>query len=90
MPELDGVQATRQIRALPEPKCFVPIIAMTAHAMAGAREEYLAAGMNDYISKPVQPALLLSKLAAIVVRDARQVPPPGDDVAVIALRRAVS
>jgi signal transduction histidine kinase/CheY-like chemotaxis protein/HPt (histidine-containing phosphotransfer) domain-containing protein len=65
MPELDGVGATRQIRALPEPKCGVPIIAMTAHAMAGAREEYLAAGMNDYISKPVQPALLMSKLAGI-------------------------
>jgi signal transduction histidine kinase/DNA-binding response OmpR family regulator len=65
MPELDGIGATRQIRALPEPKCSVPIIAMTAHAMAGAREEYLAAGMNDYISKPVQPALLLSRLASI-------------------------
>ncbi|HXL98362.1 MAG TPA: response regulator, partial [Rhizomicrobium sp.] len=44
MPELDGVGATRQIRALAEPKCRVPIIAMTAHAMAGARDEYLAAG----------------------------------------------
>jgi signal transduction histidine kinase/DNA-binding response OmpR family regulator len=65
MPDLDGVQATRQIRALPEPKRSVPIIAMTAHAMAGAREEYLAAGMNDYVSKPVQPALLLAKLANI-------------------------
>jgi signal transduction histidine kinase/DNA-binding response OmpR family regulator len=65
MPELDGVQATRQIRMLPEPKCHIPIIAMTAHAMAGAKEEYLAAGMNDYISKPVQAALLLSKLASI-------------------------
>lgn len=74
MPELDGVQATYQIRALPEPKCTVPIIAMTAHAMAGAREQYLAAGMNDYISKPVQPAMLLSKLAGIAVRDAN--PPP--------------
>jgi CheY-like chemotaxis protein len=63
MPELDGVQATKQIRAMPPPKCDVPIIALTAHALTGAREEYLAAGMNDYISKPVSPSLLLSKLA---------------------------
>jgi CheY-like chemotaxis protein len=58
MPELDGVQATKQIRNLAPPLNEIPIIAMTAHAMAGAREEYLAAGMNDYISKPIQPALL--------------------------------
>jgi len=65
MPELDGLQATRRIRALPPPKGSVPIIAVTAHAMAGAREEYLAAGMDDYISKPFQPALLLSTLAKL-------------------------
>jgi signal transduction histidine kinase/CheY-like chemotaxis protein len=65
MPDLDGVQATQQIRALSEPKRSTPIIAMTAHAMAGAKEEYLAAGMSDYISKPVQPKLLLSKLARL-------------------------
>ncbi len=68
MPELDGIGATRQIRALPEPKRSIPIFAMTANAMVGAREEYLAAGMDDYISKPVQPVLLLSKLAAVVPR----------------------
>jgi CheY-like chemotaxis protein/HPt (histidine-containing phosphotransfer) domain-containing protein len=67
MPELDGIGATRQIRALPGSKASIPIIAMTAHAMAGAREDYLAAGMNDYISKPVNSTLLLSKLAAIAV-----------------------
>ncbi len=65
MPELDGIQATRQIRRLPEPKSDVPIIAMTASAMTGAKEEYLAAGMNDYVSKPVQPELLHAKLAVI-------------------------
>ena len=62
MPEMDGVEATRQIRALPTPKNAVPIFAMTAHAMRGASEEYLGAGMNDYVTKPFQPALLLAKL----------------------------
>ena len=47
MPILDGVQATKRIRALPSPKNAVPIIALTAHAMAGAKEEYLAADMDD-------------------------------------------
>jgi signal transduction histidine kinase/DNA-binding response OmpR family regulator/HPt (histidine-containing phosphotransfer) domain-containing protein len=65
MPELDGVQATRQIRALAAPKGNIPIIALTAHALSGAREEYLAAGMNDYISKPVDPGLLLTKIVEI-------------------------
>jgi CheY-like chemotaxis protein/nitrogen-specific signal transduction histidine kinase/HPt (histidine-containing phosphotransfer) domain-containing protein len=65
MPELDGIQATRQIRALPGPKSNVPIIALTAHALFGAREEYIGAGMNDYVSKPIDPDILLAKLAAI-------------------------
>jgi len=65
MPEMDGVEATRLIRALSPPKSDVPIFAMTAHAMTGLREEYLAAGMNDYISKPFQPALLLEKLELV-------------------------
>jgi len=62
MPELDGVQATQLIRAMPAPKCDIPIIALTAHAMAGAADEYFAAGMDDYVSKPVNPDILLSKL----------------------------
>jgi len=62
MPELDGVEATRRIRALPAPRNAVPIFAMTAHAMQGVAEEYLKAGMNDYITKPFQAALLLAKL----------------------------
>jgi len=74
MPELDGMGATRQIRALPEPKGSVPIIAVTAHAMAGAREEYLAAGMDDYISKPFQPALLLYTLAKACDRSSKPFP----------------
>jgi hypothetical protein len=58
MPNLDGVQATRAIRALPPPQCEVPIIALTANALAGHREEYLKAGMDDYVSKPISRAVL--------------------------------
>ena len=68
MPELNGLDATRQIRMLPPPACHVAIVAMTAHAMTGAREEYLAAGMDDYISKPVQAELLFVTLAKIAPR----------------------
>ncbi len=62
MPILDGVQATKRIRALPSPKNTVPIIALTAHAMAGAREEYVAAEMDDYLSKPINDVELFSRL----------------------------
>ena len=65
MPEMDGEEATRQIRALPQPKNRTYVIALTAHAMAGARERCLGVGMDDYISKPIDGRLLLDKLAAI-------------------------
>jgi signal transduction histidine kinase/DNA-binding response OmpR family regulator len=70
MPELDGTQATKQIRALPPPKCDVHIIALTARAMTGAREQCLEAGMNDYISKPIDATVLFSKLENIARKTA--------------------
>jgi signal transduction histidine kinase/DNA-binding response OmpR family regulator len=62
MPEMDGLQATARIRALPGPAGTIPIIALTAHAMTGARQAYIDAGMNDYISKPFHPPALLAKI----------------------------
>lgn len=62
MPEMDGLEATRGIRALPPPVGSIPIIAMTARVMEGDREQCLAAGMNDYVSKPVTPEILAQAL----------------------------
>lgn len=59
MPEMDGPEATRAIRAMAPPKGAVPIIAVTANSMKGDRERYLSAGMNDYISKPVNMSALI-------------------------------
>ena len=64
MPEMDGFTATRKLRE-PGAKVLnprIPVIAMTAHAMAGDREKCLAAGMDDYVSKPISPTALLEVL----------------------------
>ncbi|TDQ84018.1 two-component system sensor histidine kinase BarA [Dongia mobilis] len=58
MPKMDGIMATRQIRSLGGTYADLPIIALTANAMTGDRERYLAAGMNDYVSKPIEPEKL--------------------------------
>jgi CheY-like chemotaxis protein/HPt (histidine-containing phosphotransfer) domain-containing protein len=62
MPEMDGFEATKEIRKREKDSKPVPIIAMTAHAMKEDRERCLEAGMNDYVSKPVEPQKLLEAI----------------------------
>jgi CheY-like chemotaxis protein len=62
MPEMDGYAATIEIRRLHGGLRRVPIVAMTAEAMEGCRENCLAVGMDDYIAKPVRPEDLMAAL----------------------------
>lgn len=74
MPEISGMEATKIIRSLQSPVKDIPIIAMTAHAMAGDREKSLEAGMNDHITKPIDPDKLFSTLLAWIKPGNRKVP----------------
>ncbi len=65
LPVLDGWEATRQLKVADDTRC-IPIIALTAHAMAGDRDQALAAGCDDYDSKPVEFDRLLGKIKGLL------------------------
>ena len=72
MPEMDGFEATRMIRQhesqgqLPGRSTRLPIVALTANALKGDRERCLAAGMDEYLSKPLQPEKLLATIQSFL------------------------
>jgi polar amino acid transport system substrate-binding protein len=82
MPELDGYETTRALRQLPACK-DLPVIALTAHALSGERERCLAAGMNEHITKPIDPMILYRTLCRWLPTDsvAQETahPPPQQD-----------
>jgi PAS domain S-box-containing protein len=66
MPRMDGIEATRAIRALPGEPARVPIIGLTANVMVHQRAQYLAAGMDGVVAKPIAPAALLGEIARLM------------------------
>ena len=69
MPVMDGLEATRRIRALPGPVGETPIVAMTANAMAHQKASYLEAGMTGVVAKPLSPAALVAQIVAVATRE---------------------
>ena len=67
LPVIDGWEATRRVKALPGMRP-IPIIALTAHAMAGDRDKALAAGCDDYDTKPIEFSRLLDKIQAHIFK----------------------
>lgn len=70
LPVLDGWEAARRLKAAPETQA-IPVIALTAHAMVGDREKAIAAGCDDYDTKPVEFQRLLEKIEAILGKGTR-------------------
>ena len=94
MPEMDGLEATTEIRKLAGQMAEIPIIAMTANAMKGDRERCLMAGMNDYASKPIDTAKLLERIAfwlgGELVGGASESPAPAESEAEARLEAAAT
>ena len=79
MPEMDGMTATATIRKLPHACARIPIIALTANAMEGDRERYIASGMDDYVAKPIALPMLVAAMNRAMGRN-DPVGPDGETV----------
>lgn len=89
MPIMDGLVATARIRALPPPLNALPIVALTANAVQGDREMCLQAGMDDYVSKPIEPKQLVRVLQGWLPREPREPEESRDVVAGIGVGQTV-
>ncbi len=69
LPLLDGWEATRRLKAAPETQ-FIPILALTAHAMSDDREKAIGAGCDDYETKPIEFSRLLTKIQSLLNKEA--------------------
>jgi Response regulator containing a CheY-like receiver domain and an HD-GYP domain len=72
LPDIDGLEATKRIKAMPE-MAHVPVIALTANAMHGDRERFIAAGCDGYLAKPVTRIELLNMLTHFLGRTVHQI-----------------
>jgi CheY-like chemotaxis protein len=70
LPVIDGWEATRRLKAEPSTRA-IPVIGLTAHAMSGDREKVIAAGCDDYDTKPVELPRLLQKIEALLRSDSK-------------------
>lgn len=76
MPEVDGKEATRQIRTLEiETGTHIPIVALTAHAMAGDEQDILAAGLDHYMTKPLRKAAIIDRILLELPAECRPILP---------------
>ncbi|MGJ3233127.1 MAG: ATP-binding protein [Oceanicaulis sp.] len=71
MPGMDGIEATRRIRALPAPLRDLPIVALTANAMRGDERRCIEAGMDGYVAKPIERDRLFDEIARVMTQDGR-------------------
>lgn len=84
MPVMDGLEATRKIRLLASASSKTPIIALTANALAGDKERFIASGMDDYLSKPVSEKSLLNTLNKLLPKETASL---ADNLDVVQIRK---
>jgi two-component system sensor histidine kinase/response regulator len=89
MPEMDGMEATRRLKRDPR-LANIPVIALTAHALASDRKRFLDAGMDDYLSKPIEESRLLRTLAAWLPHEVHDAGPPSRPVFEVSAAEAVA